>query len=997
MCLLINIQGEISMKKERRLTIGRGVKYLPILIILLSISIMIGSTFAYFTDTKGEEGSLTFSKVELSNETTIGINGVLKDVLPGTPITNGPLSFSKSIDSEPIYVRAKVSFSLSEDYKNDSEMIEFLDNIRNSMEFNIETDEQHDAVWSTKQGNYYYLLDFNDNTKLKKIDTIDTYLLSEQVIIPRDLQQIEGNYQYMKSINFHIAFEALQADNLSNDLDEIKSVFNEVFPGVSNEIYIPTYKLVFKGVDQISNYLELEVKEGGIIEEPSAPTHSDPSAKFEGWYIEKTHENKFDFTSNINGHFTLYPLYTLGETITFMGPDNIEILQSSTVGKGETVKAPILDLPADQDGTQLKAVEGWYTDSSYGTRFDFSTVIDSSFTLYPKIVDASSNLAYTEVLDETNTVVAYSVAMGECNDLEVVIPAFYKGLPVTHITHAGFNGRSDITKVILPEIVTYIDGFAFSNCTNLSLDYLPSNLEYIGGSAFQMCDNLTISSIPESVTYIGSYAFSACYNMVIDKLPDNITTIEDCAFQSCNKIKLSKLPDGITSIGDRAFWSCYEITLTTLPDMVTRIGVEAFEGCQKLALIKLPNRLMVVEDEAFNECVALELAELPQNLTSIGNYAFNNCYNIGISNIPNSVEFIGDFAFTNCQKLNVSTMSNNIVNIGDNVFTNTPYFNNPSNWINNILYMSCDSGDKVVLDSKSSININIIDGSILNNVKVIADKAFENCDSITGIVIPNTVIRIGESAFVNCINLNSISISSSVESIGVDSITNTAYYNTASNWVSDILIIKFNDSDNKIVFKMNKESTVTEVGLDIMKNVVIIAPKAFDECRNLQKIVIPNGVKVIEEYTFNNCSSLAEISFEENSNLEEIKSWAFTFCVITKLEIPESVKNIAIRSIYSCFDLVSIWIKGNNTHCAQYFVDNGTPDYIFVNSQEIAEIIKPLLNSFIPERLIYVLDESFDPNGKTIQEYNNGHINGRYNSWYRIGEEGSYRYYKQMN
>lgn len=87
------------VNKNKSVLFGKFTKYLPVFIILLSITIIIGSSFAYFIDRKEKESGLTFSKVELSSETNIGINGKISDVIPGSPITNGALSFSKSIDS----------------------------------------------------------------------------------------------------------------------------------------------------------------------------------------------------------------------------------------------------------------------------------------------------------------------------------------------------------------------------------------------------------------------------------------------------------------------------------------------------------------------------------------------------------------------------------------------------------------------------------------------------------------------------------------------------------------------------------------------------------------------------------------------------------------------------------------------------------------------------------------------------------------------------------
>ena len=153
---------------------SKFARYLPVFVILLAVTIIVGSTFAYFTDKTDEESVITFSKVELSSETTTGVNGKLTDVIPGMPITYGALSFSKSIDSEPIYVRAKLSFSLPAQYENDTDMQNLLAAFRGATDFNIVDTEQNDAVWSEKEGNYFYLLDFNNQDSLKKVDTIDT-------------------------------------------------------------------------------------------------------------------------------------------------------------------------------------------------------------------------------------------------------------------------------------------------------------------------------------------------------------------------------------------------------------------------------------------------------------------------------------------------------------------------------------------------------------------------------------------------------------------------------------------------------------------------------------------------------------------------------------------------------------------------------------------------------------------------------------------------------
>ena len=56
--------------------------------------------------------------------------------------------------------------------------------------------------------------------------------------------------------------------------------------------------------------------------------------------------------------------------------------------------------------------------------------------------------------------------------------------------------------------------------------------------------------------------------------------------------------------------------------------------------------------------------------------------------------------------------------------------------------------------------------SIKECVRIICDKAFDNCCSLTDIVLPEGVNSIGERAFHNCSSLTSIVIPDGVTSIG---------------------------------------------------------------------------------------------------------------------------------------------------------------------------------------------------------------------------------------
>lgn len=279
--------------------------YFPVFLILLSITFMIGSTLAYFSDQENRDGSLSFGKVELSAETNVGVSGTIRDAIPGTKLIDGAISFSKSTDSQPIYVRAKISFS------NDSEnpdMDAYVDALRNSEEMGIISEVQHsNAVWSEKEGNYLYLLN-DDKSGFKVVNTTDTYVLTNEMIIPRDLKQLDEHAQYMESVNFHVAFQAIQVANVEEY--EVKDLFNEIFP--ESEAEKLTYSVVINannGSQNITSKVEL----GATIEAPETPTKD--GFTFDGWYGQDGSENgqwgeKLVFPLTINANTKIFARWT---------------------------------------------------------------------------------------------------------------------------------------------------------------------------------------------------------------------------------------------------------------------------------------------------------------------------------------------------------------------------------------------------------------------------------------------------------------------------------------------------------------------------------------------------------------------------------------------------------------------------------------------------------------------------------------------------------------
>lgn len=125
--------------------------------------------------------------------------------------------------------------------------------------------------------------------------------------------------------------------------------------------------------------------------------------------------------------------------------------------------------------------------------------------------------------------------------------------------------------------------------------------------------------------------------------------------------------------------------------------------------------------------------------------------------------------------------------------------------------------------------------TLSNSIRVIEDKAFRKCSSLTSILIPRNVWHIGETAFAE---------TPSIESIYVDSAN-----------------VKFDSRDNCNAIIDTKTNTLI-VGCKntrIPNTVTTIGDRAFRGCKNLLSIEIPISVDSIGWGAFYGCDSLSKI------------------------------------------------------------------------------------------------------------------------------------------
>ena len=154
-------------------------------------------------------------------------------------------------------------------------------------------------------------------------------------------------------------------------------------------------------------------------------------------------------------------------------------------------------------------------------------------------------------------------------------------------------------------------------------------------------------------------------------------------------------------------------------------------------------------------------------------------------------------------------------------------------------------------------------------------SAVKDCISITKVIMPNTVTTIGSGAFSGCTSLNEIVMSKNLESISGGK---SAFSNTP--WLS------------------NEESNSTN-GLLISNGVLIDGSSAAGN------VIIPNSVKIINEYAFKNNKNITDVSMP--ATVTNIGNYAFRECTSLKsVQCPENLTSMGILSFYKCTALENI-------------------------------------------------------------------------------------------
>lgn len=483
-------------------------------------------------------------------------------------------------------------------------------------------------------------------------------------------------------------------------------------------------------------------------------------------------------------------------------------------------------------------------------------------------------------------------------DCDYTVPHLWDMLPNSIFRVSGFKSLT------LSEGITSIEHSAFLN-SNTQIYNLPKSLKQMGTSAFREAYVKEVNFAPgTSLEKIDKYTFEKCIKLeAVNNLPSDLKMIEEYAFNGCYNLKALSLPEGLTTIGINAFYGCKAIESMNLPNSLTTLGDKAFYECKMWnGEISLP-LITDVPNGAFYSCQKLRKVSFGPQLKSIGSSALCRCEGITELNLPNGLETIESGAFYGCNNLTEVVMPESVTSIGSEVFAFCSALKKvtlPSSLtdIPDKLFYACDVlNDIVIPTSVKTMGRGVFAGCkalermTIGDGVTIGNNLFSDCESLKEVKLPATLTTIPEYTFNKCVSLKKVEFPTGLMSI--------ERYAFEGSGIEEVVVP---ETVTKIAGSFANCKSLKRFVFP--KNLEAIENSMFRNCELLADITLPTNVKTIGSYAF--AGTLFDKS-ELPATVNSLGYNAFENCKqLKEMFIPEGVTSIPEELFMSCTSLTRV-------------------------------------------------------------------------------------------
>ncbi len=397
---------------------------------------------------------------------------------------------------------------------------------------------------------------------------------------------------------------------------------------------------------------------------------------------------------------------------------------------------------------------------------------------------------------------------------------------------------------------------------------------------------VTTVKFPGGLTSIGYGMFT--YTTKLKELNlagTQVKTINGNAFRNSG-ITTVYLPPTLTEIVNSAFWDCSDLEVIRVD-----VGNKTYDSRDKCnAVIKTATNKLVMGG---NKTV------IPRTVKFIGESAFRGRAKLTSLGLHDAVEEIESFAYAGCTALKSAFIPAGVRYVGRGVFIrceNLKYINVDEK---NERYDSRFDCDAIIETQSATLRAGCSSTIIPGDILTIYEYAFEGIN-IESINIPASVTTIDERAIYNCALLGSITVDEK----------NSVYDSR--------------DNCNAIIKTKTNELIVGCYNTVIPNGVKSIANYAFEEVGHLGDVIIPPSVTSIGDYAFKgsfltgvylppSITSIGKYAFAWNSGMKEIVACMTTPPTIAETtftsDIVENAKLIVPPDTKAKYQAAEYWKK----------------------------------------------------------------------------------------
>ena len=410
-------------------------------------------------------------------------------------------------------------------------------------------------------------------------------------------------------------------------------------------------------------------------------------------------------------------------------------------------------------------------------------------------------------------------------------------------------------------------------------------------------------------------------------------TVEFCGWTTLTDLSTDANKDA--ALADAQFNAIRKAGEITIPETVTAAvtygGVLQGSATYKVTMLRA-NLFRAADTNVTSQITKITI---PKTVEHIESRCFDQCENMtefvieGATDGTSQLKEIDSHAFLNCKKLASITLPNSVTYLGEN---------NPNSYDGGV-FEGCESLTSFTFPSSyASDNLPSFTFKNCKNLATITwngykpkrlnSCAFWDCDKITWSQIPQSVEELGDECFYHCAALTSVDLSK-IKKMDTGVFWGTPL--TSVEWPAAVTEIPA-----RTFLSCGQLTTIKGISGQpgAWDNITKIGEDAFNECKALTTIKLPNSLKTLDKQAFRSCWNLKNVEY--SNQLETIGEGAFqdNLFGFEKFYFKGSVKNVGSYA-FANGKLTCVHLKGDMT----------MGDYVFQNDKSLKYVEFPATSS----------------------------------------------------